>query len=108
MLEHKIVVVSQRDLWEGDYRLLESLISGALVMTDPMSNYPLHIDDGVSIVVYHSVSELEEKILYYLSHDEERITIAMQGYKTAMSEHRSWHFMESLIFGNWNKTLGTR
>ena len=31
LLEHKIVVVSQRDFWEDHLRLMEGLMSGALV-----------------------------------------------------------------------------
>jgi hypothetical protein len=36
LLRTKIVVVAQRDSWEDHYRLMEALIGGALVLTDPM------------------------------------------------------------------------
>ena len=46
MLQYKIVVVCQRDLWEGHYRLMEALAGGAMVMTDPMHPLPFRIEDG--------------------------------------------------------------
>ena len=102
----KIVVTSQRDRWEDHYRLMEALATGALVMTDPMSSLPRYFKDGESLVVYHSLAELKEKILYYLDHDDERLAIAKKGHWIAMNHHRSWHGLERIIFGDWTKPMG--
>mmetsp|Transcript_196 Transcript_196/g.400 ORF Transcript_196/g.400 Transcript_196/m.400 type:complete len:132 (+) Transcript_196:195-590(+) len=102
----KIVVTSQRDRWEDHYRLMEALATGALVMTDPMSSLPRYLKDGESLVVYHSLAELKEKILYYLDHDDERLAIARKGHWIAMNHHRSWHGLERIIFGDWTKPMG--
>ena len=101
LLQHKIVVVAQRDEWEGHYRLMEALAGGALVMSDPMHPFPYLIEDGVNIVVYTSLSELKEKILRYVRNETERLELAAQGHHVAMNYHRSWHVMERIIFGNW-------
>jgi len=102
----KIVVTSQRDRWEDHYRLMEALATGALVMTDPMSSLPRYLEDGESLVVYHSLSELKEKLLHYLDHDDERLAIARKGHWIAMNHHRSWHGLERIIFGDWTKPMG--
>ena len=105
LLEHKIVVVAQRDQWEGHYRLMEALAGGALVFTDPMHPLPYLLEDGVNVVVYNSISVLKKKILYYIEDaqgQKERVEIAARGHAVAMNHHRSWHVMERLILGNLN------
>lgn len=108
LLRSKIVITSQRDRWEDHYRLMEGLACGALVLTDPMSTFPHHLKDGESLVVYRSLSELKEKILYYIKHEDERLAIAQRGHNIAMNHHRSWHGLERIIFGDWNKPMGRR
>ena len=69
LLSSKIVVTSQRDRWEDHYRLMEALATGALVLTDPMTHLPSHLVDGESLVVYRSLAELRDKIVYYLENE---------------------------------------
>jgi hypothetical protein len=99
MLHSKIVVVAQRDEWEDHYRLLEGIVAGALVLTDVMVGKPTGLENGVSFVEYANAEELISKIEYYLKHDNERIAIARRGREIAMSRHRSWHHMETVVFG---------
>ena len=108
LLRSKIVITSQRDRWEDHYRLMEGLACGALVLTDPMSTLPHHLKDGESLVVYRSLSELKEKILHYIKHEDERLAIAQRGHQIAMNHHRSWHGLERIIFGDWRKPMGRR
>ena len=103
LIDHKIVVVAQRDTWEGHYRLMEALAGGALVMTDPMHPLPYKLIDGDGLVVYTSLKELKEKILYYMEHPTERLRIAARGHYVAMNYHRSWHVVERLLLGNWTE-----
>ena len=97
----KIVVVTQRDEWEDHFRLMESLASGALVMTDSMVALPEGFEDKVNIVVYKSPKMLKDLIKYYLKPEnkEKRKRIAQKGYKLAMGRHRCWHRLEELLFG---------
>jgi hypothetical protein len=103
LLSYKIVVVAQRDNWEGHYRLMEALAGGALVLTDPMHPLPCGIEDGLHVVVYNNMTQLKGYLKYYLEHDEERLAIAKNGHKTAMANHRSWEIMERMVFGDWTK-----
>jgi len=99
LLHSKIVVVTQRDQWEDHFRLFEATASGAMVLMDVMLSLPHSLQDGVSVVFFHSLEDMQEKALYYLEHEEERIAIARQGWEISMSKHRSWHRMEEILFG---------
>ena len=97
--QSKIVIVGQRDGWEDHYRLFEAVIGGALVMTDPMLTLPEGYLNGTNIIIYKGFQHLRDLIIYYLDHPQERIQIAHQGWDLAMQRHRSYHWMEKLIFG---------
>jgi Glycosyl transferases group 1 len=99
LLSAKILVVSQRDGWEDHYRLFEALVAGPLVLTDRMLGMPAGLVNGTSIVEYSSEDELRALIQYYAKNDAERIAIASEGRRVALSRHRSWHRMEEIIFG---------
>lgn len=101
IVQCKIIVITQRDEWEDHYRLMESLASGALVMTDSMVALPNGLKDKVNIVVYDNPKMLKELIRYYLDpkHKDERKKIATKGYKLVMGQHRCWHRLEELLFG---------
>ena len=99
MLETKIIVVTQRDNWEDHYRLFEALISGAMVMTDRMLLLPRGLENGTSIIEFDSADDLRSKIIYFTSHEKERLAIARKGREVSMTEHRAWHRIEEVIFG---------
>lgn len=101
LLSAKVVVVAQRDEWEGHYRLWEALASGALVLTDDTLALPEGLVNGTSIVVYDSAESLREHLLHYLSNknDKQRVRIAQQGFDIAMGRHQSWHRLEEILFG---------
>jgi len=99
LLDAKIVVVCGRDEWEGHYRLMEALVSGAMVFTDHMLALPRGLENGTSLIEYHSADDLQQMIPYYIEHESERLKIAAEGRRIAMSQHRSWHRMEEIIFG---------
>lgn len=106
LLNTKITVVMNRDGWEDHYRLMETLITGTLVFTDKMMALPKGLEHGKSIIEVESPQDLEAKILYYLDHDntEERLAIAAEGRHIAMSQHRTWHRMEQIVFGQIQTT----
>ena len=99
MLSSKIVVVTQRDQWEDHFRLFEALVCGAMVLMDEMLSLPHSLKDGESVVFFRSLEDLRVKATYYLAHPEERLRIARKGWEISMTEHRSWHRMEELLFG---------
>ncbi len=62
-------------------RILDVMGSGGFVLT----NYQQELDDyfvlGKEIEVFRDLDELIEKTAYYLSHEKERLQIAMNGYQ---------------------------
>ena len=107
MLRYKILVVAQKDNYEGHYRLMDALLSGALVMTDPMSRLPLLLEDRVSVVVYRSPAELRRLLQYYLQSQNEkaRIEIGRRGRSIALRHHSPAAWVERIVFGSWNNTI---
>ena len=103
LLHHKIVVVCQRDHWEDHLRLMEGFVSGAMVMSDPITHMPSGFQDGESIVIYHSLNDLKEKLLHYLREDmtAERLRIAKAGRKLAIQHHKTRQSYERMIVGTW-------
>ena len=108
MLQYKILVVAQKDKYEGHYRLMDALLSGALVMTDPMSSLPLFLEDRVNIVVYRSPAELKRLLKFYLlrDHEAERIEIGRKGREIALRHHSPAAWVERMVFGNWSTLMG--
>lgn len=99
LLSAKIVVVTQKDNWIDHYRLMEALVSGSMVLADEILAPPTGLKDGKNVVFFSNLTHMEELARYYLSHSDERLAIAESGERIAMSQHRSWHRMESLVFG---------
>jgi len=62
-------------------RILDIMGCGGFVLT----NYQAELEEffviGEEIEVFHNIDELIEKCTYYLSHEKERLKIAMNGYK---------------------------
>jgi hypothetical protein len=99
LLFAKIVVVTQKDDWIDHYRLMEALVCGPLVLADEILAPPTGLVHGKNIVFFSNLTHLEQLAQYYLSHEKERLEIARAGRHVAMTQHRSWHRMESLVFG---------
>ncbi len=99
ILHYKIMVVTQRDVFEGHLRLFEGLVSGAMVLHDRIIAPPIGLEENVNIVYFDNQDELQDKVMYYLNHTEERLAIARRGRKLAMCQSRTWHRMEQIILG---------
>lgn len=61
-------------------RIFDLMACGGFVISNFQSEIPEHFIPDEDIVLYDSVPDLLNKIDYYLSHDEERIAIAQNGY----------------------------
>ena len=108
MLQYKVLVVAQKDNYEGHYRLMDALLSGALVFTDPMSQLPVFLEDRANIVVYHSAAELRRLLKFYLlrENEAERIEIGRKGREIALRHHSPSAWVERMVFGNWSTLMG--
>lgn len=78
-------------------RILDIMGSGGFVLT----NYQQEIEDcfeiGKEIEVFHDLDELLEKAAYYLSHEEERLRIAMNGYLKVRDNFSYTHQIKHIL-----------
>ncbi|MFT5573406.1 MAG: hypothetical protein ACI9FR_002341 [Cryomorphaceae bacterium] len=102
LFDSKIILHANPDSWEGDARLWEALSSGALVFVDRMCQPITHpLVDGEHVIFYDltddGMEKLEQKVIYYLKHDDERETIGKQGRDFVLLHHRSIHRVNAII-----------
>lgn len=100
MCDSKIVVTCNPEFWEGDYRLFEALSSGALIIVDKMITPVKNpFIDGEHLIYYDrdNLSDLHEKIIYYLEHDDIRKSIARKGYDFVRKYHKSSNKIDEIM-----------
>ena len=66
-----------------------------------LTNYQEELEDlfkiGKEIEVFRTIDELKKKCAYYLSHEKERLTIAMNGYKKVRDSFSYPHQLQKMI-----------
>lgn len=62
-------------------RVFDIMGVGGFVMSNYQEELAEYFESDKEIVLFHDVDELIEKVDYYLAHEEERIRIAINGYK---------------------------
>lgn len=60
-------------------RVLDIMGSGGFLLSNYQPELAEYFIPGEEVVLYESMSDMENKVKYYLSHDEERIAIAQKG-----------------------------
>ena len=91
LLNSKIIITCNPDWWDGDYRLWESLASGALVICDKMLTPVIHPLEHKKHLIYYdreNIEELSSLIDYYLENENERLKIAKEGHEYALKYHK--------------------
>lgn len=68
-------------------RIWDVLGCGGFLLTNYQAEIPDYFEIGRDLETYESMDELEEKVRYYLSHDEERVEIAISGYEKVARYH---------------------
>ncbi len=68
-------------------RVFDIMGVGGFVLTNYQPEIEELFKDGVDLAVYHNLDEFEDKVRYYLTHEDERIKVAMNGYKKASREN---------------------
>ena len=61
-------------------RVLDIMGAGGFVLSNYQPEIAEYFENGVEIVMYESMEDMQEKVAYYLEHVEERERIAMAGY----------------------------
>ena len=97
MARSQIIVTAQPDGWAGDYRLMESLSSGALVLHNKMQLPPRGLVDGVHWVLYDDHMDMLDKVYYYASSPEKAALIGSTGKQYVMDNHRPSHRVEQWL-----------
>lgn len=70
---------------------------GGFCLTNYQPELEEYFEIGKDLEVYHDLPELEEKIDYYLKHEEERLRIAINGYKKVRENHNLKTRMQSVL-----------
>lgn len=78
-------------------RVFEVPMCGGFLLTDYVDGLEEYFKIGEEIVCYESQKDLAEKIIYYLENEEERKTIAMNGYRACQQRH-TWRHRFTDIF----------
>ena len=74
--------ITTRSISSGlSQRIWDVLACRGFLITNYQPEIDLFFKDGVHLVTYKSYDELIEKTAYYLEHDEERETIAQNGFR---------------------------
>lgn len=68
-------------------RIWDVLGCGGFLITNYQAELPEYFEIGRDLETYESMEELEKKINYYLTHEEERVEIAIHGYETVAKHH---------------------
>lgn len=93
----KIIVTACPPTCEGDYRLMEAMTSGALVMHNKMILPPKGLLDGKHWIVYDNACDLQDKLNYYVEHSGEAEQIATAGRDFVLNNHRPHHRVEEWL-----------
>jgi len=93
---------------EGDFvnpRTFEIAACGGFQLVDHRSELAEMFNTGEEIETFHSISELREKIDYYLEHDEERNAMIERARRRVLSEHTIEHRMSEMLIHIVSKRL---
>lgn len=78
--------IHAEDHLDTETRVFEALGSGAFLISEKLTAQN-PFKNGIHFVEVNNIEEMEEKIEYYLGHDEEREKIAKAGHEEAMKNH---------------------
>jgi len=81
----------------NNIRLYETTGVGTMLLTDSKKNLADMFEPGKEVVAYRSREECAELIEYYLTHDEERESIASAGQRRTLANHTYYQRMEELL-----------
>lgn len=78
-------------------RVWDVLSAGGFLLTDYRPEYDGLLEDGYELVIYDGLEDLIQKIHYYLTHEEERLQIARNGYQRILQEHNYQNRLEKML-----------
>jgi spore maturation protein CgeB len=104
VLSQSKIVLNKSILGDLNMRVFETLSCGRFLLTDKIRNglEELFMNQK-HLVLYESLSDLVEKIEYYLKADREREKIAMRGHREVLKRHTYLHRVGQIL-----QTVGIR
>lgn len=78
-------------------RILDIMGCGGFVLTNHQPELDEFFDIGKDVEVFRSVEELKDKCSYYLTHETERLKIAINGYKKIRDSFTYEHQLNKII-----------
>lgn len=86
--ESKIIVTCNKVYGEVGFKYTEVLACGTLLMASKPKDFDkLGYKDGEHLILYDGLKNLEDKIHYFLKHDQEREDIAKNGMRFVQKHH---------------------
>lgn len=80
--------ITSRSIESGiPQRVWDIMAVGGFCLTNYQPELEEYFEIGKDLEVYHNLDELDEKISYYLTHEKQRIRIAINGYKKVREYH---------------------
>lgn len=80
--------ITSRSIESGiPLRVWDIMAVGGFCLTNYQPEIEEYFEIGKDLEVYHNLQELEDKIAYYLKHEDQRIRIAINGYKKVREKH---------------------
>lgn len=90
--------ITSRSIESGiPLRVWDVLAVGGFCLTNYQPELEEYFEIGKDLEVYHNLEELEEKIEYYLTHEEQRVRIAINGYQKVRKEHSLKMRMQTVL-----------
>ncbi len=78
-------------------RIFDILGCGGFLMTNYQAELQEYFEIGGDLEAYSSMEELADKCDYYLTHEDERKQIALNGYRKVCGQHTYPHRMKAML-----------
>ncbi len=90
--------ITSRSIESGiPLRVWDIMAVGGFCLTNYQPELEDYFEIGKDLEVYHDIKEMEEKIRYYLNHEEERVRIAINGYRKVRQKHNLKARMQKVL-----------
>lgn len=96
--------ITSRSIESGiPQRVWDIMAVGGFCLTNYQPELEEYFEIGNDLEVWHDLPELEEKIRYYLAHEEQRIRIAINGYQKVRKYHSLQTRLEGMLRNIFNE-----
>lgn len=95
--------ITSRSIESGiPLRVWDIMAVGGFCLTNYQPELEEYFEIGKDLEVFHDLKELEEKIAFYLKHEDQRVRIAINGYKKVKKYHSIQKRMKCVLDKIWD------